>query len=56
MLGEERDAERINQPTVVLDNVAFHHSRAVTEWLGAHPIMGSLFLPIYPPVLNPIEE
>lgn len=33
VLGEERDAERRNQPTfiIVWDNVAFHHSRAVTE-------------------------
>ncbi|XP_039890851.1 uncharacterized protein LOC120735527 [Simochromis diagramma] len=58
VLGEERDAERRNQPTfiTVWDNVAFHHSRAVTEWFAAHPRMESLFLPPYSPFLNPIEE
>ncbi|XP_019217583.1 uncharacterized protein LOC109203005 [Oreochromis niloticus] len=58
VLGEERDAERRNQPTfiIVWDNVAFHHSRAVTEWFAAHPRMESLFLPPYSQFLNPIEE
>ncbi|KAL4008589.1 hypothetical protein ACER0C_002441 [Sarotherodon galilaeus] len=41
---------------IVWDNVAFHHSRAVTEWFAAHPRMESLFLPPYSPFLNPIEE
>uniref|UniRef100_A0A1A8NVX0 DDE superfamily endonuclease n=1 Tax=Nothobranchius rachovii TaxID=451742 RepID=A0A1A8NVX0_9TELE len=49
VLGEERDVDRRNQPTyiIVWDNVAFHHSHAVTEWFVAHPRMESL---------NPIEE
>nr|XP_015821056.1 uncharacterized protein LOC107389438 [Nothobranchius furzeri] len=57
-LGEERDVDRRNQPTyiIVWDNVAFHHSHAVTEWFVAHPRMESLFLPPYSPFLNPIEE
>ena len=58
MEGEERVAVRRNRPTFVIvwDNVAFHHSHAVTEWFAAHPRMVSLFLPPYPPFLNPIEE
>ncbi|XP_070402546.1 uncharacterized protein [Nothobranchius furzeri] len=81
VLGEERDADRWNQPTyiqwgkkwenlhnrwltkyffypivIVWDNVALHHSHAVTEWFVAHPRMESLFLPPYSPFLNPIEK
>ena len=56
--GEERNAVRQNRPTFVIvwDNVAFHHSRTVTEWFAAHPSMMSLFLLPYSPFLNPIEE
>jgi len=56
VLGEDR--ERRNPPTfiIVWDNVAFHLSRAVTEWFAAHPRMVSLFLPPYSPFLNPTEE
>lgn len=54
--AEERGAG--NSPTfvVVWDNVAFHHSAAVTDWFAAHPRMLVLFLPPYSPFLNPIEE
>lgn len=41
---------------VVCDNVAFHHSAAVTAWFTAHPRISVLFLPPYSPFLNPIEE
>ncbi|XP_051548037.1 uncharacterized protein LOC127437256 [Myxocyprinus asiaticus] len=41
---------------ITWDNVAFHHSRAVTAWFDAHPRMMSLFLAPYSPFLNPIEE
>jgi hypothetical protein len=56
--GEDRVAARRNRPTFVIiwDNVAFHQSRAVTEWFAAHPRMVSLFLPRYSPLLNPTEE
>ena len=54
VLGEEKDAER-RKPTFVWDNVAFHHSSAVTEWFAAHSRMVSLFFPPYSPFLNPIE-
>ncbi len=40
---------------ITWDNVAFHHSRAVTAWFDAHPRM-SLFIAPYSPFLNPIEE
>ncbi|XP_043091924.1 uncharacterized protein LOC122342172 [Puntigrus tetrazona] len=41
---------------IVWDNVAFHHSHAITNWFAAHLRMISLFLPPYSPFLNPIEE
>ncbi|KAI2649092.1 Insertion element IS630 uncharacterized 39 kDa protein [Labeo rohita] len=41
---------------ITWDNVAFHHSRAVTAWFDAHPRMMSHFLAPYSPFLNPIEE
>ena len=49
---------KINSPNfiVVWDNVAFHHSAAVTDWFAAHPRMSVLFLPPYIPFLNPKEE
>ena len=47
--AEERGTR--NSPTfvVVWDNVAFHHSAAVTDWFAAHPRMSVLFLPPYSP-------
>ncbi|XP_073761989.1 uncharacterized protein [Danio rerio] len=41
---------------ITWDNVAFHHSRAVTAWFDANPRMMSHFLAPYSPFLNPIEE
>ncbi len=41
---------------ITWDNVAFHHSRAVTAWFDAHPRMMSLLVAPYSPFLNPIEE
>lgn len=41
---------------IIWDNVAFHHSRAVTGWFDAHPRMMFHFLAPYSPFLNPIEE
>ncbi len=41
---------------VVLGNVVFHHSTAVTNRFAAHPRMSVLFLPPYSHFLNPIEE
>lgn len=41
---------------IVCDNVAFHHSAAVTDWFAAHHRFMVLYLPAYSPFLNPIEE
>ncbi len=41
---------------ITWNNVASHHSRAVTAWFDAHPRMMSLFVAPYSPFLNPIEE
>lgn len=41
---------------IVCDNVAFHHSAAVTDWFAAHRRFMVLYLPAYSPFLNPIEE
>ena len=56
--AKERDREARNSPTfvVVWDNVALHHSAAVTVWFAAYPRISVLFLPPYSPLLNPIEE
>lgn len=41
---------------ITLDNVAFHHSRAVTAWFDARPRMMSHSLAPYSSFLNLIEE
>ncbi len=41
---------------ITWDNVAFHHSRAVTAWFDAHPRMMSLLVAPYSHFLNPTEE
>ncbi len=41
---------------ITWDNVAFHHSCAVTAWFDAYPRMMSLFVAPYSPFLNLIEE
>ncbi len=57
-LVPEQDQESENMRTFVItwDNVAFHHSQAITTWFEVHPRLVSLFLPPYSPFLNPIEE
>lgn len=57
-LVPEQDQEGENMRTFVIswDNVAFHHSQAITSWFEDHPRLVSLFLPPYSPFLNPIEE
>jgi transposase len=52
---EERGARNSPIFVVVWDNVAFHHSAAVTDWFAALPRMSILFLPPYTPFLNSIE-
>ncbi|KAL3973888.1 glutaminase [Sarotherodon galilaeus] len=41
---------------VVWDNVSFHHAQLVQEWFQTHPRFMTLYLPLYSPFLNPIEE
>ncbi len=41
---------------ITWNNVAFHHSRAVTDWFDTHPRMMFIFLAPYSTFLNPIEE
>ena len=48
--------DHLSTYVITWDNVAFHHSRAVTAWFDAHPRMMSLFLAPYSPFLNPIED
>ncbi|XP_034144995.1 uncharacterized protein LOC114829938 [Esox lucius] len=57
-LVPEQGQEGENMRTFVItwDNVAFHHSQAITAWFEVHPVLVSLFLPPYSPFLNPIEE
>lgn len=55
---EERGQVRpdMSHFVIVWDNVAFHHSRQVTEWFATHLRVMMQFLPPYSPFLNPIEE
>ncbi len=58
-LVPEVEGGQVGDPSIYVitwDNVAFHHSRAVTAWFDAHPRMLSLFIARYSPFLNPIEE
>lgn len=40
---------------MILDNVRFHHSRAIRKYLECYPRLSFLFLPPYYPKLNPQE-
>ncbi len=41
---------------ITWNNVAFHHSRAVTDWYDTHPRMMSIFLAPYSTFFSLIEE
>ncbi len=41
---------------VVWDNVSFHRAALVQNWFHEHPEFEVLYLPPYPPFLNPMEE
>jgi transposase len=41
---------------VVVDNVRFHHSIKLKEWLVTRPKLELVYLPPYSPELNPIER
>ncbi len=53
VLQTYRDAPKI---IMVVDNVPFHHSRKLKEWLKQHPKLELIYLPPYSPELNPIER
>jgi hypothetical protein len=41
---------------VVVDNYKIHKTKAVEQWLVAHPLFTLLFLPTYCPRATPIER
>jgi transposase len=41
---------------VYMDNVRFHHARALKPFLEAHPELEIRYLPAYSPDLNPVER
>ncbi len=53
---QDQEGENIRTFVIIWDNVAFHHSQAITTWFEVHPRLVSLFLPPYSPFLSPIEE
>ncbi|XP_060758415.1 uncharacterized protein LOC132869078 [Neoarius graeffei] len=50
------EGDNISTFVITWDNVAFHHSQAVTAWFRDHQRFVRLFLPPYSPFLNPKEE
>ncbi|KAJ8257698.1 hypothetical protein GJAV_G00188730, partial [Gymnothorax javanicus] len=56
ILPGQEEQQRPGMYVIIWDNVAFHHSRLITEWFTAHPEMIVQFLPAYSPFLNPIVE
>ena len=45
------------EPNLVMDNVRFHHSRSVLQWVATNSSNVTIeYLPPYSPELNPIEE
>ncbi|XP_054598213.1 uncharacterized protein [Nothobranchius furzeri] len=53
---QNQEGEIMRTFVITWDNVAFHHSQAITAWFEAHPRLVRLLLPPYSPFLNPIEE
>jgi transposase len=41
---------------IVVDNVRFHHAKALKKWLTDKPMIELVYLPPYSPDLNPIER
>jgi len=41
---------------IYVDNVRFHHARALRPFLAAHPRLEIRYLPPYSPDLNPVER
>jgi transposase len=46
----------ISKIIMVLDNVKYHHSKKVKEWLMRNPKIEFFFLPPYSPDLNAVER
>ncbi|MFD1804235.1 IS630 family transposase [Mixta tenebrionis] len=51
-----RTYRRAKTITLILDNYIIHKSRKVGRWLEKNTKFRLLFLPVYPPWLNPIER
>ncbi len=58
ILEQERGLVRphLSNYVVVWDNVSFHRTNIVRDWLAAHERITVEFLPPYSPFINPIEE
>lgn len=54
-LGAIRAQYRKGVIVIILDNVRFHHAKAIGKYLKRYPRMEFLFLPPYHPKLNPQE-
>ena len=46
----------VSKIILVLDNVAYHHSKKINSWLEKNPVLELLFLPPYSPDLNAVER
>jgi transposase len=46
----------VSKIILVLDNVAYHHSKKINSWLEKNPALELLFLPPYSPDLNAVER
>lgn len=53
VLYEYRNNSKI---IVVVDNVRYHHSKYIKNWLGKNPKIELVYLSPYSPELNPIER
>ncbi len=53
VLRAYRDSPKI---IMVLDNVRYHHAKALKSWLSRHPKIDLVYLPPYSPNLNPVER
>lgn len=51
-----RDYKGKKKVIMYVDNVKFHHARALKPFLAAHPELELRFLPAYSPDLNPVER
>lgn len=52
--GQVRD--HLPKYVVIWDNISFHRSNRIRQWLAAHNRIQMEFLPLYSPFLDPIEK